>query len=111
MRRRLLQTRHGAAEPWLLQPVARKLFRKSNPWPLNDGGAAFDLAVACCLANVSCWRICEVPPALNLSAFRGRPEVISVELKLVNLSVSQQRQSSGPSAVKWSSGRRNAVKT
>src|SRR5258708_15122367 len=53
---RLLEPRHGAAEPWLLQPVERKLVRKSDPWPLNDGGAAFDLAVACCLANVSCWR-------------------------------------------------------
>lgn len=33
-----------------------------------------------------------VRSAPNLSAFRGRPEVISVELKLVNLSVSQQRR-------------------
>jgi uncharacterized protein len=56
MRRRLLQTRHGAAEPRLLQPVARKLFRKSNPWPVNHGGAALDLG-RCVLPGVSCWHL------------------------------------------------------
>src|SRR5260370_18341712 len=70
----------------VLQPVAQKLFRKSNPWPLDDGGAAFDLAVACCLANVSCWQHFSDSSVFNfgtLSAVRGRAKAdIAAETNL-----------------------------
>jgi hypothetical protein len=54
-----LETGHGRLSHDCFSRFARKLFRKIES--VAAGGAAFDLAVACYLSNISRWHLSNLP--------------------------------------------------